>query len=156
MHNVWFKNLWNWLCNIDLMIFDLLAPPQGPRGLGPKQWCHSMWHSCKYLIHQIWLNFGIFLTPQPPKVPSSPTPGVWARRPNENPVWYVLYLSFVRRHTKFGFKNFEIDFVLEILWYLMILNFWSLPRAPGGRAKNVPLCMWVTHTPNLVGFRPMV
>ena len=31
---VWFKNLWNWLCNSDLMIFDLLAPPQGTRGGG--------------------------------------------------------------------------------------------------------------------------
>ena len=27
IHKVWFKNLWNWLCNSDLMIFDLLAPP---------------------------------------------------------------------------------------------------------------------------------
>ena len=29
IHKVWFKNLWNWLCNSDLMIFDILAPPQG-------------------------------------------------------------------------------------------------------------------------------
>ena len=47
IHKVWFKNLWNWLCNSDLMIFDLLAPPQGPRGRGPKKWCHCMCHSCK-------------------------------------------------------------------------------------------------------------
>ena len=40
IHKVWFKNLWNWLCNSDLMIFDLLAPPQGPRGQGSKKWCH--------------------------------------------------------------------------------------------------------------------
>ena len=54
-------------------------------------------------------------------------------------------------------KIFEIDFVIEIKWYL---TFWPLPRAPGGRAKNfftlrAPF-MWVTHTPNLVEFRPMV
>ena len=49
-----------------------------------------------------------------PMVPPSQTPGAWPRLPNENPVWYVLYLSFVRRHTKFGLKIFEIDFVIEI------------------------------------------
>ena len=133
MHKVWFKNLWNWLCNSDLMIFDLLAPPQGPSWPRPKKWCRCMWHSYKNLTHQIWLNFGIFLTPQPPKVPWSPTPGAWLRRPNENPVWYVLYLSFVRKHTKFGFKNFEIDFVIEILWYLMILELLAPPQGPRGR-----------------------
>ena len=57
------------------MIFDLLAPPQGPRGPGPKQWCRCMWHSCKYLTHQIWLNFGIFLTPNPPRYPQVPPLG---------------------------------------------------------------------------------
>ena len=56
------------------------------------------------------------------------------KRPNENPFWYVLYLSFVRRHTKFGLKIFEIDFVVEIFLYL---TFWPLPRAPvGGDPKN--------------------
>ena len=47
IHKVWFKNLWNWLCNSDWMIFDLLAPPQGPRGRGPKKWRRCMCHSCK-------------------------------------------------------------------------------------------------------------
>ena len=37
IHKVWFKNLWNWLCNSDLIIFDLLASPQGPRGWGPQK-----------------------------------------------------------------------------------------------------------------------
>ena len=32
-----YKNLWNWLCNWNEMIFDLLTPPQGPRGAGPKK-----------------------------------------------------------------------------------------------------------------------
>ena len=70
-----------------------------------------------------------FFDPQPPTVPLSPTPGSWPRRCNENHVWYVLYHSFVRRHTKFGLQIFEIDFVIEILWYL---TFWPLSRAPGG------------------------
>ena len=111
-----FKNLWNWLCNSDLMIFDLLAPPQGPRARGPKKWRRCVCHSCKKLTHQIWLNFGknFFWPPQPPTVPPSPTPRAWPRLPNENPVWYVLYLSCGRRHTKFGQKIFQIDFVIEI------------------------------------------
>ena len=35
-HKVWFKIFWNRLCDWDLMIFDLLTPPQGPRGWGQK------------------------------------------------------------------------------------------------------------------------
>ena len=56
----------------------------------------------------------LFWPPNPPTVLPSPTCGAWPRRPNENPVWYVLYLSFLRRHTKFGLKIFEIYFVIEI------------------------------------------
>ena len=52
------------------------------------------------------------MTPPPP---TSPTPGALPRRPNENHIKYVLYLSFVRRRTKFGLKIFEIDFVIEIM-----------------------------------------
>ena len=47
IHKVWFKSFWNWLCNSDLMIFDLLAPPQGPRGRGPKKLCRCMFNSWK-------------------------------------------------------------------------------------------------------------
>ena len=68
-----------------------------------------------------------FLTPWAPPAPKSPTLGAWPRRQNKNPVWYVLYLSFVRTHTKFGIKIFEIDFVIEIKWYL---TFW-----PGAEKK---------------------
>ena len=76
-----------------------------------------------------WIWEKKFLDPKPPTVPPSPTPGAWPRQQNENPVWYVLYLSILRRHTKFGLKIFEIDFVIEIKWYLTFL---PLPRAPGG------------------------
>ena len=74
----------------------------------------------------------IFLTPWAPPSSQSPAPGAWPRRQNENPVWYVLYLLFVRPHTKFGIKIFENDFVIEIKWYL---TFWPLPRAQGGQKK---------------------
>ena len=74
-----------------------------------------MCHLCKQLTHQIWLNLGKkVLDPPIPHGTPSPTPGAWPRRRNENPVWYVLYLSIVRRHTKFDLKIFEIDFVIEI------------------------------------------
>ena len=94
--------------------------------------------------------------------PSAPKSHTWAwpRWQNENPVWYVLNLSFLRKHTMFCIKIFEIDFVIEMKWYLLKWNdIWPFPRAPGGWAnKYLPLhapFMWVTLTPNLK-FRPMV
>ena len=39
------------------------------------------------------------LTPSATPVPKSPGPGAWPRQQNKNPVWYVLYFSFVRTHT---------------------------------------------------------
>ena len=55
---------------------DFLTSPQGPRGWGPKKLCWCMCNSCKIITHQIWLYFvKKNLTPQPPMVPPSPTPG---------------------------------------------------------------------------------
>ena len=62
----------------------------------------------------------------------TPRSPVWVVQ-NENPVWYVLYLLFVRTHTSLVKKIFEIDFVIEIKLYLTI---WPLLRAPGGGAKK--------------------
>ena len=148
------------LKSLKLRFNDILpfATPKGPRGRDLKM-CRCMClSSCNSHTKFSWISEqNLFWTTQPHMVPPSPTPGAWPRRPNKNPVWYILYLSFVRRHTKFGFKIFEIDFVIELKWYLTI---WPLPRAQGGGSnKNVPLhapFMWATHTPNLVGFRPMV
>ena len=56
----------------------------------------------------------MFLDPQPPRYPQVQTRGAGPRWRNENPVWYVSYLSIMRRHAKFGLKIFEIDFVIEI------------------------------------------
>ena len=38
-YKVWFKKLWNWLCNWNLMIFSYIwpfGPSPGPQGPGPK------------------------------------------------------------------------------------------------------------------------
>ena len=134
-----------------LMIFDLFTSPQGHQ-FDPSMkmllaFC-SACHPRRFdMPHDhVWKkkNFD----PWAPQVPQSPTPGAWPRRQNKNPVWYVLYLSFVRTHTKFGIKIFEIDFVIEIKWYL---TFWPLPRAPGGRAKKIvyvarPIYVSNSHT----------
>ena len=96
------------------MIFDLLAPPQGPRGWGPKKCAVA----CAIDVSNShtksgWISEKIFFDHSTPH--GTPKSDLWGmtRPPNENPVLYVLYLSFVRRHTKFGLKIFEIDFVIE-------------------------------------------
>ena len=61
-----------------------------------------------------WISGKKIFDPQTPHGTPKSHPWAWPRRPNENPVWYVIYLSFVRRYTKFGLKIFEIDFVIQI------------------------------------------
>ena len=56
---------------------------------------------------------------------------------SKNPSDMFLYISFVRTHTKFGIKIFEIDFEIEIKWYL---TFWLIPKAPGGGTKIFLCC----------------
>ena len=48
----------------------------------------------------------------------------------------ICFVSFIceNKHTKFGKNIFEIDFVIEIKWYL---TFRPLLRALGGRAKKM-------------------
>ena len=100
-----------------LMIFDLLTSPQGhqfdPRMKILLAFCSAR-HPRRFdMLHDhVWKKN--CLTPWVPPVPKSSTPGAWPRRQNKNPVWYVLYLSFVRTHTKFGIKIFEIDMVTKI------------------------------------------
>ena len=73
-----------------LMIFDLLTSPQGhqfdPRMKKLLEFCSAR-HPCRLICHMTMF---------------------------EKKKIYVLYLSFVRTHTKFGIKIFEIDFVIEI------------------------------------------
>ena len=109
------------------MIFDLLTSPQG----------HQFDPTMKILLaicsaphprrfdmqhDHVWKKN---LTPWAPPEPQSPTPWAWPSRQNENPVRYVLYLSLVRTHTKFGIKIFETDFVIEIY------DIWPFDPFPG-------------------------
>ena len=102
--------------------------PKAPGGGNPKN-CAG---ACAIYVSNSHTKSGwiFFLTPH--CTPKS-HPWAWPRRPNENPVLYVIYLSFVRRYTKFGLKIFEIGFVIQIKWYL---TFWPLPKAPGGRDQK--------------------
>ena len=96
-HKVWYK-----IFEIDiLMIFDLLTSPQGHQ-FDPKmkmllEFCSAR-HPRRFdMSHDhIWKNK---LSPSATPVPKSPRPGAWPRQQNKNPVWYVLYLSFIRTQT---------------------------------------------------------
>ena len=132
-HKISYKNLWNWHGNRNLMIFDLLPHPKVTSlTLGWKFYLLSLLLVIPVDLIYHMTMFEKQMTPWAPPVPLSPTPGAWPRDQNENSVWYVLYLSFVRTDTQFGIKIFEIDIIIEIKWYL---TFWPLPRAPGGGAK---------------------
>ena len=66
------------------------------------------------ICHMTMFEKNAFLTLWAPLSPQSPTPGACPRHHNENSIQYVLYLLFVRTHTKFGIKIFEIDYVIVI------------------------------------------
>ena len=98
-----------------LMIFDLLTSPQG----------HQFDPRVKMLqfdLLVIPVDLICYMTMfekkmfDPLGTPIAPKshPWGWSRRQKKNPIWYVLYLSFVRTHTKFGIKIFEDDMVTEI------------------------------------------
>ena len=103
-----------------LMIFDLLTSPQGHQFAVARPIHVSNSHTKFGWISSNGLGGqqreGIWFCPLS-------TTRAWPRWQIKNPVWYVLYLSFVRTHTKFGIKIFEIDFVIK--WYL---TFWPLWR----------------------------
>ena len=109
-----------------------LTPPQGPRGGWDPKNCAG---ACAIHVSNSHTKSGWISEKKkwPPTVPPKSHPWAWPRRPNENPVWYVIYLSFVRRYTKFGLKTFEIDSVIQIKWYL---TFWPLPKVPGGQDQK--------------------
>ena len=71
-------------------------------------------------------RWGAIANPQA-KVFDSPSilkshPRAWPWQQNENSVQYVFYLLFVRTHTKFGIKIFEIDMLM------IFLTIWPRPK----------------------------
>ena len=149
---VWYKNLWNWHVN------DIWPRPKVTSlTIRWKCYLHSVLLviSVDLICHMTM--FEIFFDPWAPQCPKVPPLGHDScdRMKIPSDMFCIFHLW---EHTYFFWiKIFEIDFVIEIKWYL---TFWPLPRDPGGGAKEkltlrAPF-MWVTHTPNLVGFRPMV
>ena len=66
--------------------------------------------------HQIWLNFGNDTpSPPPPHPPIAPSLGHDPGGGMKIPSYMFCIFLFTRRHTKFGLKIFEIDFVNEVL-----------------------------------------
>ena len=100
-----------------LMIFDLLTSPQGhqfdPRMNSLLAFCSAR-HPRQFDMSNDHVCF--FLTSLVPPALQSPTRRAWPRRLNKNPVWYVLYLSFVRTHTIFFFWNCLFVFVC-LIWF---------------------------------------
>ena len=118
------------------MIFDLWPHPKVTSlTLGWKFTCILFCSSSPSIWYTTWpcLKKKIFWPlglPQHPKVPPlGHDPGDRMKIPSD----MFCIFSFVSTHTKFGIKIFEIDFVIEIKWYL---TFWPLPRAPGGGTKK--------------------
>ena len=133
-HKVWYKIIKiDFVIEIKWYLTFWPHPKVTSLTLGWKLYLHSVLlvTPVDLICHMTMFEKKKFLTPWAPPAPLSPIPRAWPRWQNKNSVWYVLYLSFVRTHTKFGIKIFKNDFVIEIKWYLTF----DPPRAPGGEAK---------------------
>ena len=95
------------------------------------------------ICHMTIFDF-FFWPPWHPHRPEVPPLGHDSGDRIKTPVWYVLYLLFVRTHIKFGIKSFEIDFVIEIKWYL---TFWKNP-GPQGVGPNFSAVAGPMHVSN--------
>ena len=97
IYKVWFKNLWNWLCNSDLMIFDLLAPPQGPRGQDQKHGAGACAiHVRNSHTKSGWISGKIFFDrPNPPRYPQvrplGHDPGCQMKIPSD--MFYIFHVG---------------------------------------------------------------
>ena len=94
---IWYAT---WPCP-ESLIFD---PSPMPQGAGTQKSAGA----CAIHVSNSHTKFGWISgkknwPPTPPLYPKSHS-WAWPRRLNENPVWNVIYLSFVRRYTKFGFQ----------------------------------------------------
>ena len=95
--------------------FNFWPLPKAPGGGDPKNCAGACAIHVSYSHTKSgWISEKKFFLPPTPHGTPKSQPWAWPRRPNENPVWYVIYISFVRRYTKFGLKTFEIDFVIQI------------------------------------------
>ena len=126
------------------MIFDLWPHPKVTSlTIGWKFYLHSVLFVIP--VHLLY-HMTMFEKNDPlgTPAPQSPTPGAWPRGAEWKSRLICFVFSFVRTHTKFGIKIFEIDFVIEIKWYL---TFWPLPRAPGAGPKKVDVARLI-HVSN--------
>ena len=107
-HKVWFKKFWNWLCDWDLIIFDLLAPPQGPRVWGPQKNCAvACAVACAIDVSYShtksgWISEKKILDHSTPHGTYKSDPWGMTQATEWKSRLICLYLSFLRRHTKFG------------------------------------------------------
>ena len=142
-HKVWFKNLWNWLCNWNLMIFNRLAPPQGPRGQGQKH-CdiYNAIHGSNSQTKFGWILEKIIFDPPTPT--GTPMSHPWGTtKETEWKSHLICYISLICEKTNtIWFKNLW-------KWYF---TFFAPPQGPRGRRPK-KLCRWVIHTQNLVEFQ---
>ena len=111
-YKVWYKNLWNWHCNWNLIIFDLLTSPK----------VTSSTLGWQFYLHSVLLIIAVNLichTNHAKMSPCAPKSHPWGmtKAPEQSLVRNVLYLLFVRSHPKFGIKIFEKVFVIEILLF---------------------------------------
>ena len=85
-----------------------------------------------YAHDHVWKTF--FLTPLvTPRAPKSHSWGM--TQATEWKSCLICFVSFICENThKVWYKNLEIDFVIEIKWYLTI---WLCHRAPGGGVKKM-------------------
>ena len=89
-------------------------------------------------------RWGAIANPQAKVIDSPSTPqshlGAWPWQQNKNSVQNVFYLLFVRTHTKFGIKIFEIDM-------LMIFDLLTSPQGhqPDDRMKMLLAFCFARH-----------
>ena len=160
VHKIWYKNLWNWHGNKNLMIFDLWPHPKVTSlTLGWKFYLHSVLLVIPFdLIYHMTMFekkiFGPLGTPSAPKShPGGMTQGTeWKSR-------LICFVTFICRNThKVWYKNL-LNWLCN--WNLMIFDLLTLSQGPRGAGQKKFLMlhapfMSVTHTPNSVEFRPIV
>ena len=118
-HRVWLKNLWNWLCNWNLIIFDLLVPPKGLRGQGPFMWVTHTPNCVEF--QKNWIVDPFNPPPPPPPPPPSLTHQIW---------FNLCFVSFICEKTrKVWFKNI---WNLFCNWNLKIFDLLTPFQGPRG------------------------